>query len=160
MLSLAELAERLGARLVGEGDCRVSRVATLTSAGEGDIAFITNKRYRNQLAETHATAVLLTEADLEFARGGVYSLVVEDPYLAYAHVASWLNPEPDEGSGVHPTAVVDAAAEVHASAWIGPQCVIEVGAVILPHRPRLRGGPRCRDRRRRAAGGQCYPLPR
>ena len=130
MLSLAELAERLGARWVGEGDCRVSRVATLTSAGKGDIAFITNKRYRNQLAETRATAVLLTEADLEFVRDGVYSLVVEDPYLAYAHVAGWLNPEPDEGSGVHPSAVIDPAADIHASAWIGPQCVIEAGAVI------------------------------
>jgi len=130
MFSLAELAERLGARLLGEGERRVRRVATLTSAGEGDIAFITNKRYRHQLAETHATAVLLSEADLEFAGEGVHSLVVDDPHLAYARVAAWLNPEPDEGSGVHPSAVVDATAEVDASAWIGPQCVIEAGAVI------------------------------
>lgn len=130
MFSLVELAERLGARVVGEGDCRVSRVATLTSAGKGDIAFITHKRYRNQLAETRAAAVLLTEADLEFARDGIHSLVVEDPYLAYARVAGWLNPEPDEGSGVHPSAVVDPAADIHASAGVGPQCVIEAGAVI------------------------------
>ncbi len=130
MFSLAELAERLGARLLGEGERRVSRVATLDSAGEGDIAFITHKRYRNQLADTRATAVLLTEADVEFAGEGVQALVVDDPHLAYAQVAAWLNPQPDEGRGVHPSAVVDAAAEVHASAWIGPQCVIEAGAVI------------------------------
>ncbi len=130
MFTLAELAERLGARLLGEGERRVSRVATLTSAGEGDIAFITNKRYRSQLAQTRATAVLLSEADIGFAGEGVHVLVVDDPHLAYARVAAWLNPEPDEGSGVHPSAVVDAAAEVHASAWIGPQCVIEAGAVI------------------------------
>ncbi|VAW93492.1 UDP-3-O-[3-hydroxymyristoyl] glucosamine N-acyltransferase [hydrothermal vent metagenome] len=130
MFSLADLAERLGARLVGEGACRVSRVATLTSAGEGDIAFITHKRYRNQLADTCATAVLLSEADLGFVRDGVHSLVVGDPYLAYARVARWLNPEPDEGHGVHPSVVVDPTADIHASAWIGPQCVIEAGVVI------------------------------
>ncbi|HEB92478.1 MAG TPA: UDP-3-O-(3-hydroxymyristoyl)glucosamine N-acyltransferase [Gammaproteobacteria bacterium] len=130
MFSLAELAERLGARLEGEGGCRVSRVATLTSAGEGDIAFITHKRYRSQLADTRATAVLLRQADSEFVRDGVHSLVVEDPYLAYAQVARWLNPEPDEGHGVHPSAVVDPTADVHTSAWVGPQCVIEAGAVI------------------------------
>jgi len=130
MFSLSELADRLGARLLGDGRRRVCRIASLASAGEGDIAFITNKRYRGQLAETGATAVLLTEADLEAVREGVASLVVDDPYLAYAHVAGWLNPAVDEGRGVHPSAVVDASANIHDSAWIGPQCVIEADAVI------------------------------
>ena len=140
MFSLAELAERLGARLQGDGEPRIARVASLSSAGEGDLAFITSKRYRPQLAETHASGVLLTEADLDALREGVTALVVDNPYLAYARVQTWLNPVPDEGSGVHPSAVVDAAARVHDSAWIGPQCVIEAGAVIAAD---CRIGPGC-----------------
>jgi len=140
MFSLSELADRLEARLLGDGERRVSRVASLAAAGEGDITFLTNKRYRHQLAASGATAVLLTEDDLEFTNEGVAALVVDDPYLAYAHVAAWLNPDVDAGDGVHPSAVVDPSAAVHERAWIGPQCVIEADAVIAAE---CRIGPGC-----------------
>lgn len=130
MFSLAELAERLGARLVGERDCRVSRVASLASAGAGDVAFITHRRYRSQLMETRASVVLLRETDLEFLRPGVSALVVDDAHLAYAHVAAWLYPEHDAGPGIDASAVVDASATVHKSAGVAALCVIEAGAVI------------------------------
>lgn len=128
--SLRELAERLDARLQSKGDICVSRVATLASAGEGDISFITHKRYRKQLSETQASAVLLCEADLEFVRDDTPALVVDDPYLAYAQVASWLNPVRDEAPGIHASAIIDPSASIHKTASVGPHCVIEADAVV------------------------------
>lgn len=129
-MTLDELAQRLDAVLHGEPGQRIERVATLTGAGDGDISFISHKRYRRELEKTAASAVLLREDDRSHLAEGVAALVVGDPYLAYARVAGWLYPRPDEGSGIHPTAVVEEGAQVAADAWIGPQSVIEAGAVI------------------------------
>ena len=59
-MKLAELASALGAQLRGPGDLEVERVATLTGAGEGDLSFLSNRRYRPQLDQTRATAVLIS----------------------------------------------------------------------------------------------------
>lgn len=128
--TLGALAREVGGRLKGDPERRVTWVATLGNAGPGDISFLHNPRYRRQLADTRAAAVLLTEADA--ADCPVAAIVVDDPYLAYARVAARLAPQRRHPGGVHPSAVVDARAEVHETAWVGPQCVVEAGARIGP----------------------------
>jgi UDP-3-O-[3-hydroxymyristoyl] glucosamine N-acyltransferase len=128
MFSLAELAERLGARLVGDPDCRVDHVATLEDADTGSITFLANRKYARHLATTRASAVLVSESDAEGLNTN--ALVVRDPYVAYAQVAAWLYPSRDESAGIHNSACVDADAQVDPGAWIGAQSVIEAGAVV------------------------------
>ena len=53
-----------------------------------------------------------------------------NPYLAYAELSHLFDRKPQAVAGVHPTAVVAADAQVHASASIGPYAVIESGAQI------------------------------
>ena len=62
-LSLGELAVRFGCELRGDPDTRIERVATLANADGGSLAFLANPRYRAQLAETHAAAVVLGKQD-------------------------------------------------------------------------------------------------
>jgi UDP-3-O-[3-hydroxymyristoyl] glucosamine N-acyltransferase len=128
MYSLAELAERLGARLVGDADCQVDHVATLEEADTGSISFLANRKYARHLATTRASAVLVTESDAEGVNTN--ALVVKDPYVAYARVAAWLYPSDDTATGVHASAVVHNSARVHPNAWIGPQSVVEAGAQV------------------------------
>lgn len=128
MFTLGELAERLGARLIGDAGCVIARIATLPQAGKGDISFFTNKRLQRQLGETQASAIILGEGDVEFLRTN--GLVVANPHVAFAHVATWLNPLPEQPGGIHADASVDASSQVHDSAWIGQQAVVEAGAII------------------------------
>ncbi|PKM45123.1 MAG: UDP-3-O-(3-hydroxymyristoyl)glucosamine N-acyltransferase [Gammaproteobacteria bacterium HGW-Gammaproteobacteria-1] len=134
--TLAELARRVGARPVGDGECIITGVATLTAAAPGTITFLTNPRYRKHLQATAASAVILREDDLSFCP--VNALVAANPHLAYAKVAALFAPLPDAAAGVHPSAVVAATAHIDASASIGPHCVvgadcrIGAGAVIGP----------------------------
>ncbi len=126
--SLAELAAHLGAGLHGEPDCQIHRVATLAHAGPGDISFFSNRRYKHQLATTHASAVLIAARDLDVCP--VASLVLDNPYLGYARVAALLNPAPALSGGVHETAWISPAADVHPSTCIGPGCVVEAGVAV------------------------------
>ena len=59
--SLTEIVSRLGGELVGDGDIVISRVASLANAQAGHISFITDSKYRTQLADTAASAIIISE---------------------------------------------------------------------------------------------------
>jgi UDP-3-O-[3-hydroxymyristoyl] glucosamine N-acyltransferase len=121
-ISLRQLAERCGAELAGDGDVVIDRVATLDSAGEGAIAFLSNPKYRGRLAGTRASAVIVAPGDAQAT--ALPKLVTANPYAAYARVAAILHPARAPAPGVHPTAVVAESARVAASAAIGAHAVI------------------------------------
>lgn len=126
--SLGSLAARFGCELVGDPDVEISRVATLSNAGEGSISFLANPAYRSQLTDTSAAAVILSPDVVDDCP--VPALVVDDPYVLYARVASVLYPWPMYPAGQHASAVVDENADVDGSAHIAPQAVVEAGAVV------------------------------
>ena len=56
---LSEIVRRFGGELLGDSDVRIAQVATLEAAGPGQISFYANSRYRKQLEQTRADAVIL-----------------------------------------------------------------------------------------------------
>ena len=125
---LGELAERIGARLLGDPDIIIDRVAVLDAAGPGCIAFLSNRRYRPYLATTRAGAVILAP---EFADAcPVSAVVLDNPYLGYARAATLLSPVVETAPCIAPSAVVDASATVAPDASVGAHCVIEADASI------------------------------
>lgn len=55
--TLAEIAAQLGGDVLGDAQTRISRVASLAAAGDGDIAFLSNPKLRSQLATCRASAM-------------------------------------------------------------------------------------------------------
>ena len=53
--TLGELAELLKLGLVGDGDCVVTGIGTLKNAVSGQLGFLSNAAYVDQLAETKAS---------------------------------------------------------------------------------------------------------
>lgn len=127
MLRLDQIVARLGGEIVGAGDTVVSQVASLESAGPGDIAFLTNPKYRHYLATTRAAAVIMAPPAPD---GLTAAILTSQPYLYYARVAQWLNPLPAPEPGVHASAVMEGAGDVAASASIGPNVWVGAGAAI------------------------------
>ncbi|WOD10457.1 UDP-3-O-(3-hydroxymyristoyl)glucosamine N-acyltransferase [Pseudomonas sp. NyZ704] len=129
--TLASLAAVVDARLVGNPDQLVRGLATLQEANAEQLSFLANSQYRKYLADTHAAAVLLTEADAEGFRGN--ALVVANPYLMYARLSHLFDPKPKPSAGVHPTAVIAEDAVVDPTASIAAGVVVEAGAHIGPN---------------------------
>ena len=67
-IRLADLAQQLDAELHGDGDIVITGVASMQSAGEGQITFMVNPRYRDHLAACQASAVVMAADDLPFAK--------------------------------------------------------------------------------------------
>ena len=125
-LRLEEIVARLGGQLEGDPSVVVSQVATLASAGAGQIAFLANPKYRQQLQATRAAAVIVPPkfaGDTELPR-----IVHQNSYAYYARVAALLNPPEARPAGVHPSAVIHTA--VPETARIGENVVIGRNATI------------------------------
>lgn len=128
MLTLEQVAQQLGATLQGDGGHIVTRLGTLQSAGSDALTFLANPHYRPYLEKTRAAAVICTADQALFSP--VPTLVVKDPYLAYARISHQFDPRPSQAPGIHPSAVIAAGVKVPASAHIGPQVVIEAGVEL------------------------------
>ena len=139
-LTAAAIADRYSLGLRGDGDVRVHGVGTLADATEGQLAFLANPRYRNQLASSLASVVVLREADADAAPRT--ALIAKDPYTAFARIAALFEKQPAREAGIHASAVIHLSARIADSAHVGPfvtigadsrigdGCVIGPGCVI------------------------------
>ncbi|ATF94080.1 UDP-3-O-(3-hydroxymyristoyl)glucosamine N-acyltransferase [Cedecea neteri] len=127
-IRLAELAQQLDAELHGDGDIVITGVASMQTAQSGHITFMVNPRYREQLAVCQASAVVMTEADLPYAKSA--ALVVKNPYLTYARMAQILDTTPQPASDIAPSAVIDATARLGQNVSVGANAVIESGVEL------------------------------
>lgn len=145
-VALEELATLTGGRPRSRGGVLIRRVARLQDAGEGDITFLANSRYRSELAATRASAVIVSPADADAVAGAV--IIHDNPYAAFARISAHLNPEdlpppgvaetacvaPDaalgDGAAVAAGAVVGAGARIGAGSVIGANTVVGDGAVV------------------------------
>jgi UDP-3-O-[3-hydroxymyristoyl] glucosamine N-acyltransferase len=138
ILRLSDIAAQLGGDVLGDGQTEILRVATLASAGAGDISFLSNRKYRNQLQMTRAAAVIVAPPCADDFAGP--RIVTGDPYAYYARVASLLNPDRAGFVGVHPTvasgsplpasAAVGAHVSIGRNVVLGENVVIHAGCVI------------------------------
>ncbi|MEO6364786.1 MAG: UDP-3-O-(3-hydroxymyristoyl)glucosamine N-acyltransferase [Luteimonas sp.] len=134
LITAGELAGRFGLQLRGDAQAAVEGVATLGSAGPGQLAFLANSRYRSQLAESKASVVVLGADEAGDFPGT--ALVADDPYSAFARIAALFERPTVADIGIHASAVVDSSAIIDPAASIGPLVAIgartriEAGAIV------------------------------
>ncbi|MCV9879157.1 UDP-3-O-(3-hydroxymyristoyl)glucosamine N-acyltransferase [Brenneria izbisi] len=127
-IRLDALAQQLDAQLHGDGDLVITGVASMHSAKAGQITFLSDSRYREQLTGTKASAVVLTEADLPYCQ--VAALVVKNPYLTYARMAQLMDTTPLPAADIAPSAVIAPDVALGRQVAIGANAVIESGAQL------------------------------
>ncbi len=122
--------------LVGEeiSNARITGVNTLSAAGDAEVSFLANKRYKEEVSLTGAAAVLMAANDPAPRHCGV--IRVADPYLAFALLQRFFNPQSISSGACHDSAVIDPAAvlaadvDVAANAVIGAHACIGAGSII------------------------------
>lgn len=138
-VTAAEIAQRFGLSLQGDGDRTIARVSTLQPGAADGLAYLADAAHSEALQETQAGVVIVAP---QFAdECPTTALIAEEPRLAYARVAALFLPPPPppgiaQGALVSPDASVDPAASigmgavVEAGARIGARVWLEAGCVI------------------------------
>lgn len=128
-LTLADLATITGGTLYGDANVKVSAVAPMDRAKEGDVTFLSNTKYAKHLKLCQASVVMVKESERELCPSNV--LVVADPYIAFAKVAQALDKTPKPALvGIAPSAVVATDVQLGKNVAIGANAVIESGVVL------------------------------
>lgn len=113
----------------------ISRIATLSDASEGDLSFLSNKKYAPKVPESKASLILLPKDYQGQPNPGQLFMRVENPSFALAQICreveSKLRPKPQPG--IHPTAFVDPSSKIDPSASIGPFVCVGKQAHIGPN---------------------------
>ncbi len=136
MHTVAALAEHFALGLRGDGSTRIDGVGTLAGAGASQLAFLANPKYRHQLPDTNAGAVVMREDDAEGYAG--VALIAKDPYTAFARMAALFESKPQRPAGIHSSTDIHPSAEIaddaHVGAFtsIGARSRIQAGATIGP----------------------------
>ncbi len=125
---LADIAARFGGQVVGDAETRVLQIGTLEKATAGQIAFLSNAKYRHQLENSRASAVILSKTDADATQ--IPRIVCDNPYSYFARLSSFLNPLPECVPGIHPTAVIGKDTKISPQAHVGPLVAVGDGAVI------------------------------
>ena len=139
-ITLAQLAEEIGATLIGDGARLVDGVATLEAAGPRQVSFWANKKYKAKFLATRAGAVIVGREDAAGERPDGVSLLVVDPaYLAFARASTRFQQKLELAAGidpraaVHPGAEIDPTATVLPFAYVGPGVRIGARTVVHAH---------------------------
>lgn len=137
--SIHQIARALGAEAAGETDLRILRAAEPADAGPDDLALAMSEKYADGLSRGSARAAVLLPGTDWRAMGLRAAIFAPRPRRAMSGLTTLLDPGQGFGQGIHPSAVIDASAELGAGVCIGPLCVIGAGArigagsVIGPH---------------------------
>jgi UDP-3-O-[3-hydroxymyristoyl] glucosamine N-acyltransferase len=136
-ISISQLAEKIDAVVVGDGNTSVSSLATLEDAKPGQISFLSNPKYEKLLETTEASAVIASKTTRSKR---VTLLRCADPYFGFMQAMVLLHGHRKHPhAGVHPGAFVDPTAKIgegcaiYPGAFVGPRAVLGRGCVLYPN---------------------------
>lgn len=126
-MKLKDLAEKLGARVIGDSEVEIYGVGSLSGAKGADLSFVSESRYMEEAKKTQAGALII--ADERWAQGKP-ALLVQDAYQAFIAAEKLLVKKSEELWGIHSTAVIGEQVKMGEPVWIGPYVIIEEGVEI------------------------------
>ncbi len=129
-MRLQDIADRLGCRLEGDGTIDIARVAGILHAARGDLTFVANAKYADQLAATRASAAIVGTKATHTAPDGCALLRCDDPYTAFARALGLFVQSTPPAKGIDRLSSIAVDAQVGADVSIGPFVTVGAGASI------------------------------
>jgi UDP-3-O-[3-hydroxymyristoyl] glucosamine N-acyltransferase len=125
--TLNEIAAFLDGSVSGDGGVIIERILGIDEAGEGDLTFVANPKYRKRMETTAAGAILVAPG---IACAGKNLLIVGDPYVALGRLLDLYYPEEAETAGISKNASIEAGADVSPEAVVYPGVHVCRGARV------------------------------
>ena len=134
-LRLKYIAESIGGVVRGDDRVLIKGVNSLLEAEEGEISFLARPQFKDQVKATKASAILVKEPTSLYQGPQV---IVSDPYLAYARVATIFAPPIPRFSGISEKAVIEEGTSlgnnvsIYPFVYVGKQSVIGNNVILFP----------------------------
>lgn len=127
-VTLADLANHFECHIKGDHNKVIKAVSALNIAGPTDIAYLSDKALLKYLKTTKVGALIISKDLANYFSGN--ALIVDNPRLVFAKVATFLQPVNAIHSGVDPSAVIAKGIKIPEFVFIGQNVVVEEDVVI------------------------------
>lgn len=134
-LSLKKIANLVGGNVIGNDSFIIEGINSLDTAAQGEISFFADRKYKESLRKTKASAIIVSEENLLF-KG--LQVVVSNPALAYAKVASIFAPPVPMYPGISEQAVLHDSTRIgknvsiYPLVYVGEEALIGDGVIMFP----------------------------
>ena len=132
--TVADLARLLGCAYEGEGATRLTGVADLAGASEGELVFMAHRKFRPLLEKTLAAAVILPP---EEPCDRIPVIRSSDPQRSFVQAQDVLFSPYRPAPGFHPTALIAETARIGEGVSVGAYAVVgenvEIGSGTVIH---------------------------
>jgi UDP-3-O-[3-hydroxymyristoyl] glucosamine N-acyltransferase len=119
---IGEIAEAIGAEVVGDPDLTISAIRSLEEAGEGDLTLMMSSKQLGELSSCGASAAIVSDG---VECRGKTLLRTKNPMFALAKALELVYPKSiSHPQGVHETAIIGKGARIGENVAIGPHSVI------------------------------------
>jgi len=134
-LSLKKIANLVGGNVIGNDSFIIEGINSLDAAAQGEISFFADRKYKESLRKTKASAIIVSEENLLFKGPQV---VVSNPALAYAKVASIFAPPVPRYPGISEQAVlhdntrIGKNVSIYPLVYVGEEALIGDNVIMFP----------------------------
>ena len=129
MMIAQQIADAVGARVIGDAGAQVKWVKSVASADEQSLVFVEDSKFLEEALASKAAVIVAGEFAAE-AKANATLLIAAQPKLSFARAAALLHANHEAQRGVHSTAVVDASARLGKGVFVGPHAVVSANAVV------------------------------
>jgi UDP-3-O-[3-hydroxymyristoyl] glucosamine N-acyltransferase len=130
-LTLAEVAQITGGRVMGDAATRIRGVAPLQQAGPEQLGLLSGRGYVLEARRSRAGALFVSAALVDAVGDDARPrVVVEDAQAALVPLLQHLHPTAEPEPGIHPTAVLGQSVSLGAGVGIGPYAVLGDDVVV------------------------------
>jgi len=126
--SLQQIAETVGAQVRGDGSIEIDGVASIASASPSDLVFVADEKHLLPALRSHAGAVIA--GDFAAVSTEKPLLISQNPKLAFARAAFFLQNRGLSSAGVQATAVVHASSRLAPGVMIAELVIVGEDAKI------------------------------
>jgi len=134
-LSLKKIASLVGGNVIGNDSLIIEGINSLDVAAQGEISFFADRKYKESLRKTKASAIIVSKENILFKGPQV---VVSNPALAYAKVASIFAPPVPRYPGISEQAVLHDSTRIgkdvsiYPLVYVGEEALIGDGVIMFP----------------------------
>ena len=136
-LTLSQVAEMTGARMIGDPGFMVSGINEIHMVQAGDLTFVDHPKYYNKALNSEATTILINK-EVECPSGKVL-LIHEKPFDAYVSLVIRFRPFEKAQALISPSAIIGESTIIQPGAFIGNHvtigrnCIIHANVSIYDH---------------------------
>jgi UDP-3-O-[3-hydroxymyristoyl] glucosamine N-acyltransferase len=129
--TLKQIAELIGAKLIGDANFIVSGINEIHMVEKGDLSFVDHPKYYDKCLNSAATTILINK-EVECPQGKAL-LISDDPFRDYNKLVNHFRPFVSQQHAVNMNAKIGEGTVIQPNVFIGNNVVIGKNCLIHPN---------------------------